>query len=250
LVFFGLHYCDTHAIKYLDKVFLSEPIDPYYKARRENLIVVSVECTKCDEYCFCESLETFYPAEGVVDLDLKPYDKYYLVRSLSEKGDKIIEANRHLFKEINVKWEKRKFIQKGLEKNVLEKLDVALISKSNVSKIVEDCALCQVCTVTCPTCYCFDIIDEPVPEKAFTYVRVRRRSSCMGLYYSRLAGDVIILKTKEDRFKWRLLHKFVFSRKMYGMYGCTGCGRCIRYCHSRIDFRDFLNGLVGGDSSG
>ena len=41
---FGVRPCDVRAFDVLDRVFLSEPADVYYAARREHGIVVSLAC--------------------------------------------------------------------------------------------------------------------------------------------------------------------------------------------------------------
>ena len=54
-VIFGVRACDVKSFDLLDRVFLSEPVDSYYAARREHGIIVSVACTKPAETCFCKT---------------------------------------------------------------------------------------------------------------------------------------------------------------------------------------------------
>ena len=54
-VFFGAHACDVHALKILDLLYLSHYVDPFYAAKRENLMVVGYGCWP-DDKCFCDSL--------------------------------------------------------------------------------------------------------------------------------------------------------------------------------------------------
>ncbi|MBP5780522.1 MAG: 4Fe-4S ferredoxin, partial [Clostridia bacterium] len=54
-VVFGVHACDVKGFEVLDRVFLSDPVDTFYKARREHGTVVSVMCEKPEETCFCET---------------------------------------------------------------------------------------------------------------------------------------------------------------------------------------------------
>ena len=37
----------------LDNVFLAEPVDSYYKTRREHGTIVTLACTRPEETCFC-----------------------------------------------------------------------------------------------------------------------------------------------------------------------------------------------------
>ena len=43
-VLFGLHPCDINALMLMDNVFLGDNGDPYYKARRDNTLIVGVSC--------------------------------------------------------------------------------------------------------------------------------------------------------------------------------------------------------------
>ena len=52
-VVFGIRGCDVRGIAVLDKVFLSDPVDSYYAARREHGILVSLACGSPETSCFC-----------------------------------------------------------------------------------------------------------------------------------------------------------------------------------------------------
>jgi len=43
-VVFGMKACDVRGIKVLDKVFLADPVDSFYCARRKHGIIVSLAC--------------------------------------------------------------------------------------------------------------------------------------------------------------------------------------------------------------
>ena len=42
---FGIRPCDVRALTVMDQVFLADPIDTFYKARREQAILVSLACS-------------------------------------------------------------------------------------------------------------------------------------------------------------------------------------------------------------
>lgn len=52
-VIFGMRACDIRAFEVLDKVFLADPVDTYYAARREHGILVAIACSEPDDTCFC-----------------------------------------------------------------------------------------------------------------------------------------------------------------------------------------------------
>ena len=50
---FGVRACDARSFSVLDKVFLSEPVDTYYKNRREHGLILTMTCRRPAETCFC-----------------------------------------------------------------------------------------------------------------------------------------------------------------------------------------------------
>jgi len=54
-VIFGVRACDVRSFEILDRVFLVDPVDTYYKNRREHGIIVSMACNKPSETCFCRT---------------------------------------------------------------------------------------------------------------------------------------------------------------------------------------------------
>ncbi|MCD6409763.1 MAG: 4Fe-4S dicluster domain-containing protein [Candidatus Verstraetearchaeota archaeon] len=249
MVFFGVHLCDANAIRYLDLALMSgsSPPDPMYKARRENSIVISVECSSWDDHCFCASVGGNRLPEGVVDLHLKPLsDGGYAVKVLSEKGLMILSM---LDKELELYSDEWKPFaprqRRYFDSMVLENLENEFyVLMRDAKGYVDLCVKCGNCTQQCPTCFCFDIQEQADPLRLSTYKRVRRKMSCQRMYFSLVSGDIVVLKEKEERFKWRLLHKFPFSKKRFGIWGCVGCGRCIAFCPAEIDMVRFLGGVV------
>ena len=54
-VLFGVRACDARSFELLDRVFLSEPVDPFYAARRAHGTVVTLACGAPEETCFCSA---------------------------------------------------------------------------------------------------------------------------------------------------------------------------------------------------
>ena len=58
-ILFGIKECDRRSIEMLDKIFLEEePVDEFYKKRRENTIIITSDCTDANENCFCSYFES------------------------------------------------------------------------------------------------------------------------------------------------------------------------------------------------
>ena len=55
VVVLGVRACDARSFGILDKVFLQEPVDSYYKARRKNTVLIGLGCSEPEETCFCHA---------------------------------------------------------------------------------------------------------------------------------------------------------------------------------------------------
>jgi len=235
LAFLGIHPCMVNAIRYLDKVMLTEPADPYYKSRRENLFIAALECLEGDEYCFCKPLGSYKIPAGYSDLVLRRNENGFSVRCGTERGKEVLRSIG-LKEDVDIHEITPRMI-KDYRLNSIKEDD---IDAMDVKEYLERCSMCSSCTVVCPTCYCSDIEDRFNLINPSSVERVRVRSSCQRRSYSTIAGGILFLKNKEARFKWRLKHKFPFSERSYQTLGCVGCGNCIAFCPSRIDLRELL----------
>ncbi|MBQ5748889.1 MAG: 4Fe-4S ferredoxin, partial [Oscillospiraceae bacterium] len=54
-VLFGVKACDLRGFEILDMVFLSDPVDTFYKERRDHGIIVTMACGEPEETCFCHN---------------------------------------------------------------------------------------------------------------------------------------------------------------------------------------------------
>ena len=106
------------------------------------------------------------------------------------------------------------------------------------SDIQHACLGCGVCTFLCPTCHCFDIVDEIQRSE-----RVRNWDSCMFRVYSQEASGHNPHPTNVERIRQRIMHKFAYFPDLYHENGCTGCGRCVRYCPANLDIRHIIAGV-------
>ena len=64
---FGIRGCDVKGIEVLDKVFLADPVDKFYEARRNHGVLISMACHEPEETCFCKvfGVEAQNPAGDV-----------------------------------------------------------------------------------------------------------------------------------------------------------------------------------------
>ncbi len=254
-VIIGLKSCDLAAISILDRVFLSEDlIDPFYKEKRENTILISSDCLDAKESCFCTEVGGSPFPEQNFDLNLTLLlDNEFLVEVGSEKGKVLIEANKTLFSEAKEEAvQKREEKRKGMKAKVKERnevfshrvvesfQDIIKVKDDSIlwKELSEDCVECGACTNICPTCHCFLLIDSIQKEKFF---KDKTWDSCQFNGFSRMAGGADPHDELWKRFRNRYLCKYSYKPENFGFLACTGCGRCIDACQGKIDKREVLN---------
>ncbi|HII17583.1 TPA: hypothetical protein HA361_06755 [Candidatus Woesearchaeota archaeon] len=236
-IFFGVRKCDLNAIRHQDMVFINDVGDPYYKAQREHSLLLGYHCnTAPSQYCFCGSMD-------LVDFfDLMFYDKedYFLIEVGSDRGEALIAEHHDLFEQHNrLITQDEKHIP-GADR--LKVKDIAhLYDNPGWKEGVDKCLSCGACTALCPTCYCFEFHDETKLADPQSGERKRFWSSCQLQDFTRVAGDHVFRKEREERFKHRIYHQLDYFREKYGIQMCVGCGRCIEGCPTRIDFVDIIN---------
>jgi len=91
------------------------------------------------------------------------------------------------------------------------------------------CVSCGACTVICPTCSCFLLIDKPGFEK------IKQQDACQYPGFERVAGGEDPLFRLSDRFRNRYMCKYVWKPQKFRASACTGCGRCTEACIGKID---------------
>jgi sulfhydrogenase subunit beta (sulfur reductase) len=238
-VFFGAHACDVHALKILDLLYLSHYIDPYYAAKRENLLVVAYGCWP-DEKCFCDSLGTSNVDDGF-DLALTPLEGRFLVTIATSKGDDIVRSSSEFFdaataddiRDYLVRLRSRKeAFQLGLD--VADLPYVLEMKKEDPvwDQLARKCLCCGSCSIVCPTCSCFNVADRI--EEDGSASRVRTWDSCLYRDYALVAGGHNFRTDRGDRVRTRYYHKQEAFVREFGMPSCVGCGRCIENCPTGI----------------
>ncbi len=233
-VVFGVRACDLHSFEILDRVFLSEPVDTFYKERRDHGIVVTMACGKPEETCFCTSfgIDAANPMGDVTAW--KTEDALYL-RANTEKGEKLL-ASCTLEDSDDTAVEKAKAEVKAILEKLPIKLDLTgfdgehLMEKFNREawgELSEACLGCGTCTFVCPTCQCYDVKDFNTGSGVQRY---RCWDSCMYSDFTMMAHGTN-RPTQKERFRQRFMHKLVyFPSNNEGIYGCVGCGRCLQKC--------------------
>lgn len=236
-VVFGVRACDARSFTILDKVFLAEPVDSFYKNRRDHGTIVTMACDRPAETCFCQ---TFGIDPTAPEGDTACFDdgESIFLKANTEKGQAFIDSVASLLEEGDTA--KLNEIQ-AKTKAVLERLPLAKLSTESFggdkldeyfssdkwSELSEACLGCGTCTFVCPTCQCYDIRDF---DTGHSIKRFRCWDSCMYSDFTKMAHGNPRL-TQLERFRQRFMHKLVyFPSNNNGEFGCVGCGRCLSKC--------------------
>ncbi|MEM4267845.1 MAG: 4Fe-4S dicluster domain-containing protein [Candidatus Woesearchaeota archaeon] len=221
-IIFGIRLCDIKALQLLDKFYLSEPIDIYYKSNRENTILIAIRCKEPEQNCFCSS---FNIKDEGYDMLFEEIFNGFLVKTGSKVGENL--KDNHLFKETQQEISPHCKTEKNLKSKDI------IVNSPVYENYSKDCLSCCACNIVCPTCSCFDIRDRNNINLR-TGKRERIWDYCQSQDYTKVAGGGVFRKDRNSRFKHRLLCKFKYFKENFGDYSCTGCGRCITSCLTNI----------------
>lgn len=240
---FGVRACDARSFIILDKVFLKEPVDAYYAARRKACTLIGLGCSAPEETCFCGTfgIDATKPATDVATWLIG--DELYW-EAQTEKGEALTKALGSLLQEaektpVAEQQAATKAILKAMPLGnfkIADKIPADELKTFNSAvwdKVSAGCLSCCSCTFVCPTCHCYDIRDYNVDDSKTE--RFRCWDSCMNRDFTKMAGGNP-RKSKKERFRQRFMHKLVyFPENNEGTFACVGCGRCLSKCPMNLN---------------
>jgi sulfhydrogenase subunit beta (sulfur reductase) len=247
--FIGVRACELAAIQIQDKAFLREDFtDPVYRARRGKVFILAVNCLHPAGTCFCASMETGPRVKEGFDLCLTELDDVFLLTIGSELARELLAdvpfelASAFLLSNAergieHASQEMGRTLDTGdLPEVILDNLD-----NPYWQEIAKRCLSCTNCTQVCPTCFCWDAVDQMNLSSTETR-RERVWDSCFNPGYSYQAGGNT-RPTISSRYRQWLSHKMGTWKQQYGTFGCVGCGRCITWCPAEIDLTREISAL-------
>lgn len=244
---FGVRACDLAAIALMDRHFLRPGAeDPWYRQRRTNLLLITVDCRSASDNCFCASTGAGPVAQQGFDLKLIELSSGYLVAAGSGRGELLLQS-LELELELELELSESVHMAEALEQQaqVVAQQQRAVASSdfrphfstqldSPVWKeIAERCLGCGNCTAVCPTCFCHR--EEEVASLDLQHSTHQRVwDSCFSDGHSQLHG-ISVRSGRRERYRQWMTHKLGGWHDQFGESGCVGCGRCITWCPVGID---------------
>ncbi|TGX98726.1 4Fe-4S ferredoxin [Hominisplanchenecus murintestinalis] len=258
-VVFGMKACDVQGVQVLDKVFLADPVDTFYAARRDHGTIVAMACHEPEESCFCKvfGIDCAEPAADVATWMVEG-NLYW--KSLTEKGEALTKDVESLLESADDADEKKVEDEKAAIRSIVEKLPYSNLSLEGWNgdalsekfdsplweELYKPCLACGTCTFVCPTCQCYDIKDYNTGHGVKRY---RCWDSCMYSDFTMMAHGNN-RTSQMQRYRQRFMHKLVyFPANNDGMYSCVGCGRCVEKCPASLNIVKVIKAFQkqGGD---
>ena len=258
--FLGARSCELHAMGILDRVLVggAHP-DPADRARREDVLVIAVQCAQAGGTCFCVSMGTGPTADSGFDIALTEVldgaRHYFVLEVGSERGADVLGDLRHARarddeREAAASAHARAAAQMGREIDVTDIRELLYRNYENPrwDDVAERCLSCGNCTMVCPTCFCTSV--EDVTDLAGEHVeRHQRWDSCFTIDYSNIHGGAVRASTRSRYRQW-MTHKLATWIDQFGSSGCVGCGRCITWCPVAIDITEEARAIRASEETG
>jgi sulfite reductase subunit B len=238
----GVHPYDINAIELLDEVFMGVNPDPNYIARRQNTLIIGVDCLNPSPKSFVPSMGTRL-AETGFDLLLTDIGAGYVVTVGTKKGADLLAKYAKPKEVTGDDIARQKIVRDEASMQYKLSLDVP---KERLLRLLEEnydnpywesrsktCLSCGSCVMVCPTCFCFDVQDD-VALNLKDGERFRRWDGCMLVDFAKVATGENFRHDKASRFRHRMFRKGKYILEKYGVVGCVGCGRCATACLAEI----------------
>ncbi len=231
----GISPCDLYALAYLDSVFAD---DPHYQRRRQKLLLVGSQCRPTPD-CFCP------PRSQPPRFDLfLASDRLWVGSTMGEELLAQLSAELSAPNDLPFPEEISRG-QQPIPEN-LEQLFTASAGLPLWREVGERCLSCGACSAVCPTCYCYAMVDEALPDGGVS--RRREWDNCFFREHALVAGGQNFRPSRAERLRFRFEHKMLGFGTLRGISSCVGCGRCARACPVDIDISAVLASLAGGGS--
>ncbi len=263
----GARACDAAALAILDAVMGWDTRDELWFARREAATILVAACAVEDEACFCGAVGLGPGGTRGADVLLVPDAGGWLLQAVTPKGEAFVDAHAGaaavdaagagepplLRRAEDDAIERSGWSGEELRRRSMDGMSADLPAlRARLLRSYDDplwgrlalrCHGCGACASTCPTCHCFDIVDEP--DGLAAGVRRRNGDTCQASQFTLHASGHNPRPAQDSRFRQRIVHKFGIYPERFGEVLCTGCGRCTRGCPAGMNLVEVLRAAEG-----
>ncbi len=246
-VIFGLTIPDLKAITFLDQVFAK---DPYFQERMKKTLIVGHSLVPAEGYqFFIEKFKEDMLEHLKFDIFLAVQKEKFMIYTGSEDGQRVLDDFGYKdYQHIEYVGPIR---EEGPDQQMVKIREKFYENKEIWQELGQKCIECGKCTLICPTCFCYNIFDQPdlAPQSG---KRLRCWTTCFYTDFSEVAGIEIDKKKPKflpgttERIQFWYEHKFVRCPDEFSLAGCVGCGRCTKVCPVGIDIKKNLQKILQG----
>ena len=252
--FFGVRSCELHAIAIQDRVFLpgANP-DQNYAARREDVLLIAVNCGEPSGTCFCSSMGTGPKASSGLrpraDRGARGRESPIRRRGRNRARRRVLAGVPYRLAEDVDERDAAEVTAGAVAKmgREMPEVDLRALLYANYEhprwdEVAERCLTCGNCTMVCPTCFCTSVEDtaDLTGEEA---ERWRRWESCFSMSFTHVTGGQA-RQSPRSRYRQWMTHKLATWIDQFGTSGCVGCGRCITWCPVGIDITEEVSAIL------
>ncbi len=239
-VILGVHPYDIVALLHMDEIFRETKSDPYYFEKRKASIIIGVNIQNMSERCFAPQMGCAIIDHGY-DLMLTDLGNRYAVNIGSQKGEQLLDkyaknVTDALARDVQMVGQKKQEIMNMSQQKfdfptelIPEMLNKTYDQSGFWEKHSEKCLACGSCVLVCPTCYCFDVKEDPNLSLE-SGERVRTWDGCLLEDFAKIASGENFRPTRPTRYRHRYFKKGKYLFDRFGFVSCVGCGRCSSNC--------------------
>jgi len=237
IVVIGAKPCDASALPIISKVFNWDYKDDLFNKRYDSSLIIGMSCHYKDDYCFCVSTKGSPENTKGSDVFLTSLENnYFKVAAITPKGNSFIKEYAKYFEKDGKKYKPVERKEAIPEHFNYEKVKTWLdnnFENEFWDTAGEMCLGCAQCAFVCPTCHCFDIVDEQCSSCEGR--RAKNWDACQFSLFTKHASGHNPRDNQEKRYRQRISHKFKYYKDKFDEILCTGCGRCARGCPVSLD---------------